>query len=113
MDRFFPGWVIQTARSAIETAKKILALQTNHRNPFWQKNISSPLAVGLLEKLFFTPYISNKDVAELFNISFQGASILVAQFEKAGILKEITGEKRDKRFIYEEYIRLREEGTKP
>ena len=79
----------------------------------WQENISSPLAVGLLEKLFFTPYISNNDVAQFFDISFQSASILVAQFEKAGILKEITGKKRDKRFIYEEYIRLLEEGTKP
>ena len=110
---FFLEGVIQTARSAIETAKKILALQTNHRNLLWQENISSPLAVGLLEKLFFTPYISNNDVAQLFDISFQSASILVAQFEKAGILKEITGKKRDKRFIYEEYIRLLEEGTKP
>jgi Fic family protein len=110
---FFLEGVIQTARSAIETAKKILALQTNHRNLLWQENISSPLAVGILEKLFFTPYISNNDVAQLFDISFQSASILVAQFEKAGILKEITGKKRDKRFIYEEYIRLFEEGTKP
>lgn len=110
---FFLKGIIQTAQSAIETAKRILELQNNHRNLLWQSNISSPLAVGLLEELFSKPYMSIKDVANSFDISFQAASNLVAQFEKAEILKEITGKKRDKRFIYAEYLNILEEGTKP
>jgi Fic family protein len=109
---FFRG-VTEVSDLAIETSKKILDLQTNHRNLLWQKKISSPLAVGLLEKLFYTPYMSVKNVAEAFSISYQAASLLVNQFEKHGVLKEITGKKRDKRYVYGQYIDILSEGTRP
>lgn len=52
---FFLKGVVVTADSAVDTARKILELQTAHRNLLWQKKISSPLAVGILEKLYYTP----------------------------------------------------------
>ncbi len=110
---FFLKGIVETSDSAIDTAKRILELQTNHRTLLWKKNISSPLAVGILEKLFFTPYVSVNDIAKSFKISYQAASTLVSQLEKAGILKEITGRKRDKRYIYADYINILSEGTKP
>jgi Fic family protein len=110
---FFLRGIIETADSAIQTSKKILELQTRHRNLLWQKKISSPLAVGILEKLFYTPYLSVQDIANDFKISFQAASTLVSQFEKLNILREITGRKRDKRYIYNEYVNILSEGTKP
>lgn len=109
---FFLKGVIEISDSAIDTSKRILELQTNHRNLLWQKKISSTLAVGILEKLFYVPYVSVNDVAKDFSISFQAASTLVAQFERAGILKEITGRKRDKRYIYADYLNILSEGTK-
>lgn len=102
----------ETADSAIDTSRRILELQSAHRNLLWKKNISSPLAVGILEKLFITPYVSVNDIAKGFKISYQAASTLVSQLEKAGILKEITGRKRDKRYIYADYINILSEGTK-
>lgn len=110
---FFLRGVVEVADSAVESAKRILELQTSHRNLLWQKRISSPLAVGLLEKLFYTPYVSVKDVAQALNLSFQAASTLVRQFEKTGILKEITGRKRDKRYVYADYLNILSEGTRP
>jgi len=109
---FFLTGVIEISDSAIDTSKRILELQSNHRNLLWKKKISSPLAVGILEKLFYVPYVSVNDVAREFSISFQAASTLVAQFEKAGILNEITGRKRDKRYIYADYMNILSEGTK-
>jgi Fic family protein len=110
---FFLTGVSETAESAMETAKKILELQGAHRSLLWRKKISSPLAVGILEQLFSTPYVAVKDIARRFSISFQSASTLVAQLEDAGILKEITGRKRDKRYVYENYLAILSEGTKP
>lgn len=109
---FFLKGVIEISDSAIDTSKRILELQTNNRNLLWKQRISSPLAVGILEKLFYVPYVSVNDVAREFSISFQAASTLVVQFEKAGILKEITGRKRDKRYIYVDYLNILSEGTK-
>ena len=109
---FFLKGVVETADSAVETARKILELQTKHRELLWKKKLSSPLAVGILERLFQRPYVSVNDVAKEFSISFQAASNLVSQLEGAGILQEITGKKRDKRFIYAEYISILSEGTR-
>jgi len=108
---FFLKGVIETADSAIETSKKILDLQSSHRQLLWQKKISSPLAVGILEKLYYNPYVSVNDVARNFDISFQAASKLVSQLEEAGILKEVTGRKRDRRYIYATYLNILSEGT--
>ncbi len=108
---FFLKGVTETADAAMETAKKILELQRRHRRFLWEKRISSPIAVGLLENLFSKPYVSVRDVAEEFEISFQAASTIISQFEKAGILKETTGRKRDKRYLYQEYMDILSEGT--
>jgi len=108
---FFLKGVVETADSAVETARKILELQTKHRELLWKKKLSSPLAVGIVELLFQKPYVSVNDVAKEFSISFQAASTLVSQLEGAGILHEITGKKRDKRFIYAAYISILSEGT--
>jgi predicted transcriptional regulator len=77
----------------------------------WEKKLSSPLAVGILERLFQKPYVSVNDVAKEFSISFQAASNLVSHLAGAGILYEITGKKRDKRFLYREHITILSEGT--
>jgi cell filamentation protein, protein adenylyltransferase len=109
---FFLKGVVVTADSAVDAAKQIMELQSRHRNLLWQKKISSPLAVGILEKLFYSPYVSVNDIARDFSISYQAASTLITQLEGAGILKEITGRKRDKRYIYADYLLILEEGTK-
>lgn len=109
---FFLKGVVITADSAVDTARQIMELQTMHRNLLWQKKLSSPLAVGILEKLFFTPYISVNDVARDFSISYQAASNLVSHLERIYILREITGRKRDKRYVYSDYLHILEEGTK-
>lgn len=109
---FFLEGVVETAESAVETAKAILELQTSHRNLLWQKKISSPLAVGVLEKLFYSPLVTVKEISSSFDVSYQAASTLVSQIEQAGILKEITGQKRNKRYIYAEYMNILSEGTK-
>lgn len=109
---FFLKGVVETADSAIEASKKILELQTSHRQLLWQKKITSPLAVGIIESLYLKPYVSVNDIARQFEVSFQAASKLVSQLEGAGILKEITGRKRDRRYLYQEYINILSEGTK-
>ncbi|MEF9437314.1 MAG: Fic family protein, partial [Candidatus Mariimomonas ferrooxydans] len=109
---FFLKGIIETSGYAVDTARRILELQTRHRDLLWREKISSPLAVGILEKLYVTPYVAVRTIAETFDISFQAASTLVLQLERVGILKEITGRKRDKRYVYTEYLNILSEGTK-
>ena len=109
---FFLKGITETSSSAMDTAREILELQTNHRRLLWEKKISSPIAVGVLEQLFYTPSVSIGQLAGQFDISYPAAATIVSQLEKAGILRETTGRKRDKRFIYSDYLNILAEGTK-
>ncbi len=103
---FFLKGLIETAESGIETIKKIHTLQ-NDKKELILKNInktSSAYTSWILDYLFSNPYVSIKDIEKQFHISFQSASTLLGQFEKMGILKESTGRKRDKRFLFKEYL---------
>ncbi|MCX5844399.1 MAG: Fic family protein [Deltaproteobacteria bacterium] len=111
VDYFLKG-VVDIAGSAMATARQILELQSNHRRLLWEKKISSPIAVGILEQLFYTPVVSVGQLAGRLGISYQAASTIVLQLEKAGILRETTGRKRDKRFVYGDYLNILSEGTK-
>ena len=111
IDYFLKG-VVDTAGSATDTARQILELQSRHRRLLWEKKISSPIAVGILEQLFYTPVVSIGQIAGQFDISYQAASTIVSLLEKAGILRETTGRKRNKRFVYNDYLNILAEGTK-
>jgi Fic family protein len=111
VDYFLKG-VVDIAGAAMDAARQILELQSRHRRLLWEKKISSPLAVGILEQLFYTPTVSIGKISERFNISYPAASTLVSQLEKAKILRETTGRKRDKRYVYSDYLDILAEGTK-
>jgi Fic family protein len=110
---FFLRGVIETSQDAIESIKRILQLRETHQALLWKKKISSPLAIVLLNKLFYTPVLGIGDVQKEFKLSHQSASNLVSQFEKIGILMEVTGRKRGRQFVYAEYLTILREGTKP
>lgn len=104
--------VMDISGAAMDAARQILELQSRHRRLLWEKKISSPIAVGILEQLFYTPVISIAQIAERFAVSYQAASTIVAQLEKVQILRETTGRKRDKRYAYSDYLNILAEGTK-
>lgn len=110
--KFFLKAVIATSNNALEAARKILELRELRLELLWQKRLSSPYAVALLDFLFKKPFLITKDVENKFNISFQSASTLINQFVKLGILKEITGKKRNKRYCFKSYMDILDEGTK-
>jgi len=107
---FFKG-LIETAEAGLMSIKKILTLQSEKKELLWKNKLSSPYAIGILDFLFTNPYVTIKDIENQFDISFQSASTLIRQFEKIGILKENTGRKRDKKFLFKEYVDILKVGT--
>ena len=51
------------------------------------------------------------DVAEHLTLTFNGANILVSKFGDLGLLREMTGGTRRRRFAYDPYISLLRAGT--
>lgn len=110
---FFLKGVIWTSESALETVKNVLSLADRHKKLLFEKKVSSPVAIALLDRLLSKPHLSTHDVIEEFQLSFQTAQTLIRQLEDLGILKEITGRKRDRRYSYWEYLDYLSEGTNP
>ncbi|MFA6527393.1 MAG: Fic family protein [Candidatus Babeliales bacterium] len=108
---FFLKGIIETCNDAIENIKKILQLRETHQTLLYEKKLSSPLAIMLLDKLFYTPLLDISDIQKAFNLSYPTASGLINQFEAIGILKEVTGKKRGRRFVYVHYLAILSEGT--
>jgi hypothetical protein len=65
----------------------------------------------LIDLLFTKPIIDVKTIAVEFKISKESGNELVRRFEKMGILRELTGKQRYKKFLFHEYTSLIAEGT--
>lgn len=63
-------------------------------------------ALGILKHLFTKPVINIKDVQSVTGLSPKAANDLVQTLMENNILKEITGYRRNRVFIFDEYIRL-------
>lgn len=60
----------------------------------------------MLETLFQQPILAVNDVRELTGTTYPAANQLVSRLMELGILAEMTGQVRNRRFCYDAYIDL-------
>jgi Fic family protein len=105
--RYFLAGVAETAENASATLSAVLilkaALEQKVHTDFGKKSAKAAI---LLQHLFKNPVLHVNQVKEITGTSFKSANDLVSDFVKAGILKEMTGQNRNRLFIFDEYIRL-------
>lgn len=104
---FFLRGVFEVSQQATETARRVLTLREAHRQIITDK-LGRAAGNGhrVLEHLYQHPITSVKEVRQLIQTSNPAANNLVNLFEAHGLLQEITGQKRNRRFIYRNYIDL-------
>ncbi len=100
--RFFLEGVRTVATEAGDVARQIQAMREEHRRTL--KHI--PHGLTLLDRLFKTPMVSVNQVKKLVGKTYPIASKLVSEFEKAGLLMEITGGPRNRIYAYRPYLVL-------
>jgi Fic family protein len=62
------------------------------------------------ERLYHRPVISVKEVQEMIGTTYPAANDLVSRLEALGILREITGWARNRRYMYDRYVQLFADG---
>ena len=104
---FFLRGVAEVSAQATETARRILALREAHR-ALIAEHFGRAAGNGhrVLEYLYERPIVSVNQVKELIGTAYPAANTLVSKMEKHGILREFTGQSRNRRFRYEGYIAL-------
>ena len=104
---FFLRGVAQVSAEAAETARRVLALREEHRTHI-ADHFGRAAGHGhrVLESLYERPILSVNQVGELTGTTYPAANGLVKRFVEGGLLVEITGQSRNRRFRYEPYVRL-------
>ena len=108
---FFLKGVIETSEEAFNTAREIVILKEKCITKLHEKLVSSVYAIKLLDLIYEMPLISVKDISAIINISKESINRLIRKFERVGILKEITGKKRYRRYLFADYVEIISRGT--
>jgi Fic family protein len=105
--KFFLRGVAEVADEATETAKKIVRMREDHRDRLVRElNRGAANGLKLLEFLYMRPYFTVASVAELLELSVQAVNTLTDRLVTLGIVTETTGQRRNRVFRYEPYVRL-------
>lgn len=104
---FFLRGVAEVSAEAAGTARRILALREEHRAAMTAE-LGRAAGNGhrVLESLYDRPIVSVHDVQGVTGTTYTAANTLVKRLAALGILVEITGYARNRRFRYEPYVRL-------
>ncbi len=104
--KFFLEGVRDVSRDGTETARRIQRLREEHRSLVSKQLQGSTIGMTLLDHLFRKPIVTVATVKEAIDRSFPVANDLVAEFERIGLLKEITGHARNRVFRFDPYLRI-------
>ena len=104
---FFLQGVAEVSAEAAMTASRILRLREMHRDRIAAK-LGRAAGNGhrTLEYLFQHPIVSVSDVQALNGTTYPAANQLVERLTQIDIIKEVTGNVRNRRFRYDSYIEL-------
>jgi Fic family protein len=108
---FFLTGVAEVSEGATTAAQKMIALFEKDRAAIQKQHYATgPLEVHDLLKR--RGVISVRGAARDAAMSYPAATRAVSRLVDLGIVKEITGRTRDRRYMYSSYVKLLNEGTK-
>jgi Fic family protein len=104
--KFFLVGIIETAKNSIDTFDKILQLKSKVENLALSKGSRAGAIQMVLEYLYKKPVINASKVSSVTKQSIATSYSIVSDMEELGILKEITGGKRNRSYIFIDYVNL-------
>ncbi len=103
---FFLEAIIETSKSSITSFKKVLELKNRMEQEILTFGKKAQNAKKLIDTLYKQPLVTVSDIVEELELSKPTINNLVKDFENKGILKEITGHKRNKIYVFDEYLKI-------
>jgi Fic family protein len=108
---FFLEGVIVTSERAVALARQILDLFRRDEAALNEMGTRRGSALPVMRVLQQSPYVSTRRVTERTGLAFNTVAAVLDDFERAGLLVELTGKERGKIFGYREYLAMLDEGT--
>jgi len=107
---FFLEGIISVSNQAVQTTRRLQQLERDDIDRLLSSNAGAK-SIQLLRLLMRQPVIRVKDVEKELSINYSIANRLIAEFEKIGIISQSNEGRRNRKFIYRDYIVIISEGT--
>jgi Fic family protein len=105
--KYFLRGIAETSENAVDTLSQILVLKADCEakinQHFGRKTNSANM---LLRHLLIKPIVDVKRVQAITGSSYKASNDLVKDFITAGFLREMTGQSRNRLFVFENYLNL-------
>lgn len=108
---FFADAVIDTATQAVATAQQLMSLSAEDGQRINALKRISGSAHLIHKAMLERPMASPNWIQEKTQLSPATVNACLRELEQLGIVKEVTGQKRNRIYSYVEYIRIMNEGT--
>ena len=110
---FFLVGVKETSESASNTAGRIIDLIETDRKRLDGLGRSAASALRVFHHLQTQPIVSVPMLSKALDLTAPTIRKSVGHLVDNGILREVTGKQRDRRFVYDKYLNILNEGTEP
>lgn len=105
--KYFLVGIEQTATQAVNTLSRVIALKAELEDGLYSKfGRRGANAQCLLNALFKRPAVSVEDAQKICGTSYKACNDLIGQMCQQGILQEITGQSRNRIFIFAAYVAI-------
>ncbi len=110
---FFLEGVENTASNAVQTAQRLLALFVEDADHVQSLGRSAASALRVFNALRERPLVTLNEVHRHTGISFPTATKGMSALVNLGIVRELTGQRRNRVFVYDRYLSILNEGIEP
>ena len=105
--KFFLVGVSETAELSVQTLKSIMTLKNKiEKERILMMGKRSKVAFKVFNYLFSSPVVTSKNIKDITKLSPKASNSLIKLFVEQNILSEITGFKRNRIFVFAEYLNL-------
>lgn len=104
--KFFLVGIIETAKNSVSTFDNILKLQKEMEGKIQSLGTRARNAQLVMNQLYQHPMIDPQKVKEVTGLSMPSVYKLIDELERLMVVKEITGGKRGKQYLFDKYLRL-------
>lgn len=104
--KFFLVGIIETAKNGVQTFDEILKLKQRAELNIQTLGSRANNAQKVLRYLLRRPMVDVNKIVEISGVSPRTAYNLIADLEELDILKEVTGGKRGKVYVFKQYLNL-------
>jgi Fic family protein len=106
MVQVFLVGIIETAKNGVMTFDSILKLKKENEEKIQHQSVRSNHILKLMEHLYQRSIVNAQQVTHITGVSDATAYKIIGEMEKMNIIREITGGKRGKTYVYDDYIKL-------